>query len=64
MKVLSSGNKRRRQDLLDLENLIADANEEELVEARGLVKLMVDRGFGAERDLSRVLTDLVAEIRE
>jgi hypothetical protein len=44
--------------------LIADANEEELVEARGLVKLMVDRGFGAERDLSRVLTDLVAEIRE
>jgi hypothetical protein len=63
MKVLSSGNKRRRQDLLDLEHLIGDANEKELLEARRLVSLMAERGFGAGRDLSRVLTDLIAEIR-
>ena len=63
MKVLSSGNKRRRQDLLDLEHLIGDANEKELVEARRLVSLMAERGFGAGRDLSKVLTDLIVEIR-
>jgi predicted nucleotidyltransferase len=63
MKVLSSGNKRRKQDLLDLENLISDASQSDLVEARKLTTMIKARGFGADRDLSAVLEELIKEIK-
>jgi hypothetical protein len=63
MKILSCGNKKRRQDLLDLEHLIADANPSELDEAKRLVSLISSRGFGSDRDLLKILSDLVTEVR-
>jgi hypothetical protein len=64
MKVLSSGSKGRRQDLLDLEHLISDASASEILEAEKLIQLMVARGFGGTRDLLRIFADLVAELRD
>lgn len=58
MKTLSSGNKKRRQDLLDLEHLISDASESELAEAEKLVKLTVSRGFGGGQICSKFLKTL------
>jgi hypothetical protein len=62
MKVLSSGNKRRRQDLLDLEHLIADASQAEILESQKLVSLITARGFNSGRDLEKVLKDLLADM--
>lgn len=63
MKILSCGYKNRRQDVLDLEHLISDASLSELTQAESLVELMISRGFGAERDLRKVLRDFISEIR-
>jgi hypothetical protein len=62
MKVLSSGHKGRRQDLLDLEHLIRDATPEELREAKELTALIVRRRMNDGRDLPKLLDELVAEI--
>lgn len=62
MKILSSGHKRRRQDLLDLEHLIRDARPDELRQARELTELIVSRGMNDNRDLPKIFDELVAEI--
>jgi predicted nucleotidyltransferase len=64
MKVLSSGHKGRRQDMLDLEHLIHDATKTELETAQHLVSLITARGMNVGRDLNQVLTQLVNELRE
>jgi len=43
--------------------LIADANPSELDEAKRLVSLISSRGFGSDRDLLKILSDLVTEVR-
>lgn len=48
MKILSSNNVKRRQDIIDLQNLIESANEAELAEAKHLINLIQERGFNPE----------------
>lgn len=64
MKVLSSGHKGRRQDMLDLEHLIRDATKTELDTAHHLISLIIARGMNVGRDLDQVFTQLVQELRE
>lgn len=52
MKTLSSTHKQRRQDLLDLDNLIREANDEELKEAKKLILLIQTREFNDGKNLS------------
>jgi len=52
MKVLSSTNKHRRQDLIDLENLIKDVKQEEIDQAKYLIKIIEERGFNQSKKLT------------
>jgi len=63
MKVLSSTNKHRRQDLLDLDNLIKDASEDEITEAGKLIQLIEDRGYNHNQDLSKLYLKMLSESR-
>jgi predicted nucleotidyltransferase len=51
LKTLSSVNEQRVQDLIDLKNLIGEANCEELEQAAVLVGLIQDRGYSTEVNL-------------
>jgi hypothetical protein len=51
MKTLSSTHKQRRQDLIDLDNLIKNASNEELAQARILISLIESRGYNDGKDL-------------
>jgi len=53
MKVLAADEKRRPRDLFDLENLIKDANSNELEEALNLLHIIHQRGFNRGKDLER-----------
>lgn len=64
MKVLSSNNKDRVQDLLDLQNLIKEAESNELLEAHHLIKLIQDRGFNSGIDLFEKFEKLKSQFLE
>ena len=51
MKVLSSNNDTRLQDVIDLQHLINEAAKKELIEAESLVTLIVQRGYHGDQDL-------------
>ena len=51
-KVLASDS-RRPQDLLDARNLLDVASAAEVEETRGLLRLIEERGFHREKDLTR-----------
>lgn len=51
MKVLSSNNKDRLQDIIDLQHLIKEADCEDLIEAEKLIYLIHERGYDSEQDL-------------
>jgi len=61
MKVLSCTNDKRKQDLLDLDNLIGDATPEELEESRKLIALIESRGFNRGSDLHAIFNKLLSE---
>jgi predicted nucleotidyltransferase len=63
MKILSSTNKKRRQDLIDLENLISEASKEELHRAEALIRLIQEREFNEDKDLIKIYKNLIAEIK-
>lgn len=62
MKVLSSTNIKRKQDLLDLSNLLSDASSEDLQEARRLVALIESRNFNEGFNLSESLEKMIREV--
>ena len=61
MKVLSSTSKHRRQDLLDIDNLFAEATTEEIIHAKKLVSLIQERGFNHQQDLLALFDKLLTE---
>ena len=61
MKVLSCTNEKRRQDLLDLDNLINSATRIEIDESMRLVRLIVERGFNHGKNLEEVFLKLLRE---
>jgi len=61
MKTLSSTHKQRRQDLIDLDNLIKDASSEELTQARILISLIESRGYNDGKDLQSHFNKLLIE---
>jgi len=62
MKILSSTNVKRKQDVLDLSNLISDASSEDLKEARRLVVLIESRNFNEGFNLSEMLERMIREV--
>ena len=63
MKILSSTSPNRRQDLVDLQNLILEASESELSEAKHLVKLIQNRGFDGGKDLISYCENFIREVK-
>ena len=61
MKVLSSTNKHRRQDLLDLDNLISDSKKLEIEQAMDLIKMIEERGFNQGENLIERFNQLLKE---
>lgn len=61
MKVLSSTSKHRRQDLIDIDNLFAEATTEEINQAKSLVSLIQERGFNHQLDLLALFDRLFSE---
>lgn len=62
MKILSSTNAKRKQDVLDLSNLISEATSKDLQEARRLVALIENRDFNEGFNLSEILERSIREI--
>ncbi|MBC7302855.1 MAG: hypothetical protein H5T78_18150, partial [Nocardia sp.] len=60
LKILSRDDASRPQDLADLHQLLAAATEEDIEVARDAVRLITERGFHRDRDLSACLASLVA----
>ena len=61
MKILSSTSKHRRQDLIDIDNLFAEATSEEINHAKNLVSLIQERGFNHQQDLLALFERLLTE---
>lgn len=61
MKVLLCTNGKRKQDLLDLDILIADSTAEDLEESRRFIALIESRGFNRGRDLHAIFNKLLSE---
>ena len=58
MKVLSSTNIKRKQDILDLSNLISDASSEDLQESKHLISLIESRNYNEGFNLSEIFKKL------
>lgn len=61
MKVLSCTSKHRKQDLIDIDNLFAEATAEEISRAKQLVVLIQERGFNHQQDLTALFDRLLRE---
>ena len=64
MKILSSNNPKRLQDLVDLQNLILEASEAELQEAERLIGLIQQRGFDGGVDLLDQYAKFVKKVKD
>jgi hypothetical protein len=62
LKVLSRDDALRPQDRVDLVALVRLASADDLTEARRLLGLIDERGFGRDRDLPAHLDTLIAEL--
>ncbi len=51
MKLVSES-ERRRQDLIDLQNLIQAATDDDLDQVPGLIELVTSRGYSQDKDLT------------
>ena len=60
LKILASA-KERPQDLLDLNNLLLVASEDDLARARWIAKLIMERGTNRGRDLFELLRQVNSE---
>jgi hypothetical protein len=59
LKVLSADSKTRLQDVIDLQNLLNEANVDEIRMARGLLDLITSRGFNRNKDLQFDLDEYI-----
>lgn len=63
LKVLSADKKRRLQDIIDLQNLLAEASSTEVGEARQLLSLITERGFNRNKELQKDLDGYIEQFK-
>lgn len=64
MKMLSSNNPKRLQDIIDLQNLIPEATQAELDQAHELINLIQERNFNRGEDLTSRYLNYIKEFKE
>jgi hypothetical protein len=60
VKLLARDDRTRPQDVADLRALLEAATPEDLTLARGAIRLITERGFHRDRDLSAALAELLS----
>ena len=64
LKVLSADNKRRLQDIIDIQYLLKEASPHEITEARQLLDLITTRGYNRYKDLQKDLDGYIEQFKE
>ncbi|MBK8467025.1 MAG: nucleotidyl transferase AbiEii/AbiGii toxin family protein [Chloracidobacterium sp.] len=64
LKTLSANWKQRPQDVLDLQQLISAASEQDVAEARQLLDLISERGYNRNKDLQKDLDGYIEQFKD